>query len=123
MSETITAQELFEHVVKAVVVQGVPSIDHDSRACKYRGPNGLKCAAGHAMTDAEFEEFGGMSRNSDAFYGDIPKRLAPHQDLLHELQTAHDSSSTAKEGTFVKMFLRRAGCVAESYHLTMPVLP
>ena len=117
MSTQITAQELFDQVVTAVVKQGRKSEGTDGR-CMYRHPDGLKCAAGHAMTDEEFEEFGGMERNDAWFGGDrVPPRLKPYQHLLNALQSDHDS---ANNGDFARDFLRHAEDTARDFKLTMP---
>lgn len=120
MSETITAQELFSDVVTKVVAQGRPSED-DKGNCLYRHPEGLKCAAGHALTDEEFEYAGGRALNG-AWLGalTLPDRLKPHVDLLDNLQVCHDA---ANRDNFVPAFLSMAADAALTFNLTMPVLP
>ena len=49
-NQPIEAQELYDFVVAAIVKQGRPSVGDNDR-CLYRGPDGLKCAAGHVIPD------------------------------------------------------------------------
>ena len=119
MSETITAQELFDHVVKAVVAQGVKSAPPNSENGMYRLGD-LKCAAGHAIRDDEYapdlegRTIWWMARN-----GRLPSRLVPHESLLERLQSAHDDAKQP----FVQSFRANAKAVAAAVNLTMPVLP
>lgn len=123
MSETITAQEVLEQVVRGVVAQGVPSVDAMGY-CVYRGPNGLKCAAGQVIRDNEYDPLMegavfGMTHRKREFA--TPERLRPHVDLLQKLQEAHDNSKD--EADFVNAFLSKARTTAMRFHLTMPELP
>lgn len=40
---SLTKQEIFDTVATGLVAQGVRSINHNND-CRYRGPNGTKCA-------------------------------------------------------------------------------
>lgn len=42
-------EEMLNQVREGVIKQGEPSILGDT--CRYRGPNGLKCAVGHIIPD------------------------------------------------------------------------
>ena len=124
MSETITAQELFTQVVTAVVAQGQPSVTPGTTECLYRSPEGLKCAAGHALTDEEYETLGGAEVNARTFWefeARLPHRLSRHFKLIVDLQRAHDGNAHLPD--FVSGFRHDAQDVADTHRLTMPVLP
>lgn len=115
--ETITAQELFDQVVLAVVKQGRASVTEQGM-CMYRGPGGLKCAVGHVLRDDELQ----LDEEGFTVLGlPLPKRLKPHRGLLRELQLAHDAH--AHRQTFLSEFIRDARAVSEEHNLTMPELP
>lgn len=49
-----TAQQLFDTAVGALLAQGVRSFDDGM--CRYRGPDGTKCAVGHLIPDEVYDE-------------------------------------------------------------------
>lgn len=108
-----TAQQVFDHVVTGVIAQGTASIQPDG-SCLYRGPNGLKCAAGQALSDddyrAEFE-------SKRAYSIDLPERLKPYRHLLTRLQYAHDSAANGPASTFLAAFLRKCTVIASENDL------
>ena len=89
-NQPVEAQELFDFVVAAIVKQGRPSVGDNDR-CLYRGPDGLKCAYGHVHPDSMYSE-----NMEDCSIGEllklniIPKSLAPHLELLDDMQFNHD---------------------------------
>ena len=89
-NQPIEAQELYDFIVEAIVKQGRPSIGYNAR-CLYRGPDGLKCAAGHVIPDSMYSK---KMENSDIFQmfetGLLPRSLVPHRDLIKRLQYLHD---------------------------------
>ena len=48
----MTEQEVFNKVWDHIITQGKPSLSGEGK-CRYRGPNGLKCAAGIFLTDEQ----------------------------------------------------------------------
>lgn len=48
-----TTEEVVAWIVHNLIVQNQQSLDEDGQ-CKYRGPDGLKCAAGWLLTDDEY---------------------------------------------------------------------
>jgi hypothetical protein len=48
-------QQVFDYVVEKLREQGCQSISEGGN-CLYRGPNGLKCAAGHLIPDDKYDE-------------------------------------------------------------------
>lgn len=95
------AQDVFDRVVRhlgALPRQASVTMDDGGVACRYRTDDGLCCAVGCLLTEAEVRtDFNGkaiaelefsvtmMSRNNL-----IPRRLLPHLSLLHDLQQVHD---------------------------------
>jgi hypothetical protein len=91
-----TAQEVFDQVVTHLRKQGRPAY-HDRR-CKYRTPDKLMCAGGCLMSDDEYStamEGYGFSyayryfKTGGSTLGG-PVIEVPHQDLIKQLQYAHD---------------------------------
>lgn len=85
---TATAQEVFDWVVFNLRQQGAKSIKNG--VCRYRGPNGLKCAAGWCIGDDEYDprwdsdegkNWRAISRDND---------IHAHKQLIFNLQDVHD---------------------------------
>lgn len=87
------AQEIFDQVVAHLGRQRARSIDHDTGLCLYRGPDGLKCAVGCLITDAEYtsemDTLGSDVRDLQDG-GLLPERLRDDVGLLSYLQEVHD---------------------------------
>lgn len=84
-----TAQEVFDYVVRHLHGQKVPSKDTGGH-CKYRGPEGLMCAAGCLIADEEYTP--SMEGNS---WRDLVEECAlpqAHTELIEDLQRAHDDA-------------------------------
>lgn len=117
-----TAQEVFDQAVAGIVKQGAQSREGHDGKCLYRGPNGLKCAAGWLMSDDEYTP--GFDLGQYGTGGSWPKmvrsKLVPnsHAGLIAELQTAHDSGYN--EMTIVYRALRN---VAERAGLDASLVP
>ena len=81
-----TAQEVFDQVRDHLLSQGEKS---EEDICLYRGPRGLKCAAGCLIGDDEYKpEFEGKGWSILVGKGKIPKE---HSELIGKLQEVHDS--------------------------------
>lgn len=83
-----SAQEIFDTALLGIRAQGWFSMDAGS--CLYRGPHGLKCAAGHLLDDEtaldmETRGIGALPTLTSAKLG-----LLKNMDLLKSLQSAHD---------------------------------
>jgi hypothetical protein len=93
----MTAQEIFETVVKALALQGERSYYPD-QGCFYRHPEGLKCAVGHLIPDEEYDQCMEGSAVSSIIHiagsDSFLSSLEPHIELLSRLQIAHDLSTT-----------------------------
>jgi len=81
----MTEQEIFDAVVRHLKKQGRRALNKDQ--CVYRGSNGLKCAVGCLISDAEYTP--SMEGHTvDAIT--LPERLRVHRRLLCHLQEDHD---------------------------------
>lgn len=86
----MTEQDIFDIVYPAMIKQGKPAIDEKGN-CKYRAPDGSKCAVGHLLEDDEYNpEIEGNSVEEAGIAHLIPDRLLPHVQFLVDLQHAHD---------------------------------
>ena len=83
----MTEQEVFDTVKEHLLTQNQRSID--GTLCKYRGPMGLKCAAGILIDDEDYDTGmeGEMWLNLVSIYS-IPDR---HSGLIAQLQFIHDN--------------------------------
>jgi len=91
-NQPVEAQELFNYIVEAIVKQGRPSVGDNDR-CLYRGPDGLKCAAGHVIPDSMYSE--AMENQGIVGVAEanlLPVSLSTHIDLITRLQYLHDKS-------------------------------
>ncbi|WKV20533.1 hypothetical protein 16Q_140 [Pseudomonas phage 16Q] len=89
-----TEQEVFDQVVSHMLTQGERSEGDDG--CVYRGPNGLKCAAGCLISDEEYNS--DMDNNPEgtswqdlAARDEVPSK---HLALISRLQGIHDGIGT-----------------------------
>lgn len=84
----MTAQEIFDTVARHLIAQGKQAVD-ESGYCKYRAPDGRRCAAGVLITDEEY-----VPNMEGVMFGDSqvawPPRLLVHEKLVRDLQSAHD---------------------------------
>ncbi len=88
-----TTQEVFDQVARHLLTQNQKSMGSDR--CLYRGPNGLKCAAGCLIGDDEYDPlFDSLtsSLTSTGWGSLVNNNLVPkdHQELIVELQQVHD---------------------------------
>jgi hypothetical protein len=71
MDWNINNQEIFDKVVRGILSQGGPSAsacdEFTKIRCKYRSTNGRKCAAGHLISDEDYdpemEDLGSIRNN------------------------------------------------------------
>lgn len=108
----MTKQKIFNKVVRALAGQGFQrSISNTDGTCLYRGPNGLKCAAGHLISDKDYNpDFEGLACFHHPSLPDLPNAKASCADIgramrrssgilprqakfVYELQKAHDNGS------------------------------
>lgn len=117
----MTKQEVFNKVWNHIITQGEPSVDELGN-CVYRGPFGLKCAAGIFLTNKQAEKLdekdGGIWFKAVQMFPKLEK--FPNM-LIMQLQECHDYSSSIKDNDkFVEEFKSKAKKVAEKHNLTVP---
>lgn len=87
-----TRQEIFNLAWNGLKAQGFrQSIEEDTDTCMYRGPEGLRCAIGHAIPDDKYAAYLERKAASDPCVlraAGIPENLGVFAD---ELQHCHDS--------------------------------
>jgi len=88
-----TAQEVYDQV-KAHLLQQNARSEHNG-SCLYRGPGGLKCAAGCLIGDDEY--FPEMESSWDDLVYDKSVPDA-HEELINRLQEIHDSRDVKNWG-------------------------
>lgn len=114
-----SAQEIFNKVAAHLLTQGRPAREEDR--CRYRTTNGLSCAVGCLIPDELY---------SPSFEGESARKVIrelyargradwnEHQDLLEELQWAHDENFTLKDGSFdLKTLRARLADIASLFKL------
>lgn len=122
-----TKQEAFDIVLNGLRAQGAPSIEPyeigSSVTCRYRGPNGLKCAAGHLLKDEYYDE--------EVMEGKISACIDPNlfgmrdtngsYKLIRAMQNAHDDSADIscnfKNKNWLTEFEAKMQNVAKKYKL------
>jgi len=94
----MTPQEIFDTVAKHLFAQGEragrkPSWPGAEFACRYRGPNGTRCAVGIFIPDDVFDQsmegtgiIGLLVGHGDK----LPDWMRRNSELLERLQSAHD---------------------------------
>jgi len=126
-------QAAFDIATAAIIKQGKRSVSL-SGTCQYRGPDGMKCAVGHLMTDEQMERYHiSNSAGASSFKSPLMQELIPGlnsqdeidvaRNFLFELQDAHDlaytiSSLLSSYKGFVADFSERANKVAVKFDLT-----
>jgi len=119
-------QELFTRAVAGVIKQGRPSMGPNG--CAYRGCDGTKCAVGFLIDDEYFDQ----DWNHEGVYDDprVTEALmqsnpnhhfgSQTQNMLGQLQSAHDNFGDAPPDFFQNMFRRGAQRIAQEFGLEMP---
>jgi hypothetical protein len=96
--DDVEPQVLFDYIVNALRKQGCRSLDIGTEFCRYRGSNGTKCAAGHVITDDEYNpNIEGkliqflVVENGKIEYNRIIENTSKNIDILRALQQTHDN--------------------------------
>lgn len=119
----MTAQEVFDTVVRALREQGEPSYSKSKYECRYRASSDdgrtLKCAVGHLIPDDKYDPYmEGMAVDHPSLQGALESLgLWEHADLLNELQQAHDVRAAKSPDEWLADFLTRARNVAAEFEL------
>ena len=93
-----TNQEMFDFVCRRLAAQKERSMAvGGDRKCLYRGPNGLRCAIGHCMTDDEYRASWDRRGTSSSMVKEHVSLLRDMDPIfLSGLQFAHDASDTSE---------------------------
>lgn len=88
---TATAQQVFEQAAMHLLKQNDRSMDRFGSGCAYRGRDGLACAAGALMSDADALRLTAQ-QNAMTWGGLVELGIAPetHGGLIRSLQRIHD---------------------------------
>lgn len=123
----MTKQQMFDIVWAHFVTNKNPlsiAVDPvtEESACRYRGPNGEKCAVGVLLPDELYRpEMDGPAMavgNLLKWYGDaLPPWMHAEQEFLAALQAAHDEVFDFGGSSDIEVALRD---VAQHYGLTVP---
>ncbi len=123
-----TPQEIFDFVATHLFTQGTAAVNK-SGACRYRGPDGTKCAVGALIPDDEYSvKMEGKSslevgRQGVSYHSPTLARLNEKDPgisyLLRRLQTVHDSIERWASTEAMREDLAR---VAELNHLDDSIL-
>lgn len=86
-------QQIFDTVVSKLLIQGQNSVDEV--VCRYRGPEGRKCAIGHLIPDElynpDFETRSiDMILEDEKLSKNLPSWMFEEKDFLYRLQAMHD---------------------------------
>lgn len=106
-----TEQEVFDQVAAHLLTQG--EVSASSVACRYRGPRGLKCAAGCLISDDEYKP-----EMDEGFIGTSWRHLIEegvvsdsHARLISDLQGCHDSLKPSLWPAYLKEIAQEYGLV------------
>ncbi len=103
-----TAQQVYDQAKEHLLKQNAKSMTDGSgtlEGCLYRGPNGLKCAAGCLIADEEYKiDMEGRSWSSLVQDGYVPDYL---KNLISELQTMHDQNMPSLWPTELELLAQR----------------
>ena len=90
----LTSQEVFDKVYNGLVEQGTFSVDMEKEECRYRSPNGYKCAAGMLIADEYYTpDIEGLGAQHGIVKGILElSGVSPHDiGLVCDLQEVHDA--------------------------------
>lgn len=106
--ETATQQEIFDYVAAHLLRQNKQAIE--GGLCRYRGPEGSKCAFGACISDeAYLDRFEGMK--ASRVYHCLFKTGLPFctADFVDSLQLIHDRAAVSEWAIALKSLARSAG--------------
>jgi hypothetical protein len=93
-----TWQHVFDFVVQKINEQNALSFVQDElgAACCYRGPHGVRCAAGWLIDDEDYKlSYEGKCVSDPPLDAVFPEH---HRDLIGRLQDAHDDAAITRKG-------------------------
>lgn len=117
--DQVSAQEVFDFIVRHILDQGEPAIKGngpDANYCQYRTENGLSCAAGCLIPDEDYE-----ASMEEKRWPQIAEEngVLHHKLLIYSLQDAHDKAARIAfpNNTFLETFRHLATQVANELTL------
>ena len=115
----MTAQDIFNRVWDHMRAQNAKSADDSAFGyCRYRGPDNMACAVGCLLDDETAREADARGANGVQAITDLlPPELAPHIELLADLQSDHDC---ADDEPFFASFATMASLTAAKHGLEVP---
>jgi hypothetical protein len=117
----MTKQEIFDTVAIHLIKQGKKSVGDDGK-CKFRTPEGLKCAVGCLIPDEVYDpSMEDESVESLIYAHDALDFLNPNALFLLKLQSAHDREPL-EDQTWMDAVILRLRKIAEKYNLSAAVL-
>lgn len=119
MNYKYTNQEAFDIAVRGVLGQGRASVDQEGYGCLYRGPNGLKCAAGWIVPDELYQPEFDTSVNpmwDHIVRGRPDLQALADVGLVLDLQKAHDKH--AEDDRWLQLTKKLFRDVAVDYGLS-----
>lgn len=92
----MTLEQIFQEVWKGAKSQNFElsliKNEFNETTCMYRNGSGLKCNAGHLISDADYSPEMECKISTEIFIG-----TEAQMDMLRYLQRCHDGSDTAEE--------------------------
>jgi hypothetical protein len=122
--EQITERQMiFNTVYTHLMLQGRSSVSATGH-CKYRGPNGTKCAVGFLIPDSKYiEEIEGLAvHNLVDLYPQVFKIADALLPMLSRMQMVHDSASHCDPEQFRAYVTDGFQSIAKYYNLNTDVL-
>lgn len=117
----MTPQEIFDKAVGGIIAQDKLSQD-DKGKCFYRSADGSACVVGQLIDDETAHcwdnqgEWGASSIDKIIICGILPPNLKGHEQLLIDLQIAHDDVN-GTDPRAIELFITNARLVSEKHHL------
>lgn len=121
----LTRQEVFNKVYQHFILEQNPHSVGSNGECRYRTPEGRKCAIGIFIPDDLYYE-GLEGRTAITVLDEIGESIGldpMDTNFLVDLQRCHDKSSLAKDGVFDQkreVFGFMLDLFAGKYNLTVP---
>jgi hypothetical protein len=122
--EQITERQMiFNTVYTHLMLQGRSSVSATGH-CKYRGPNGTKCAVGFLIPDSKYQEdIEGLAvHNLVDLYPQVFSASDALIPLLTSMQMVHDSASHCDPMQFRAYVTDGFRAIAKKYNLNTDVL-
>lgn len=115
----MTAQQVFDVVAEHLLRQGKKSVDCEDNECLYRSPEGLKCAAGVLIDDADYTH----DLEHKCWLELLERNYLPankydaHRWLINELQNIHDYDLPENWAEALKKL-----ALSQGLHFSQPVV-